>query len=56
MRGKEAIVKLLEQAGVEVVFGLCGDTSLQVDRLVQLIAEIRACRGVLSGRSSQSEA
>jgi acetolactate synthase-1/2/3 large subunit len=28
MRGKEAIVKLLEQAGVEVVFGLCGDTSL----------------------------
>jgi len=28
MRGKEAIVRLLEQAGVEVVFGLCGDTSL----------------------------
>jgi acetolactate synthase-1/2/3 large subunit len=28
MRGKEAIVKLLEQAGVEVVFGLCGDTRL----------------------------
>jgi acetolactate synthase-1/2/3 large subunit len=28
MQGKEAIVKLLEQAGVEVVFGLCGDTSL----------------------------
>ena len=28
MRGKEAIFRLLEQAGVEVVFGLCGDTSL----------------------------
>ncbi len=28
MQGKEAIVKLLEQAGVNVVFGLCGDTSL----------------------------
>ena len=28
MRGQEAIVRLLEQAGVEVVFGLCGDTSL----------------------------
>lgn len=28
MLGKEAIIKLLEQAGVEVVFGLCGDTSL----------------------------
>jgi acetolactate synthase-1/2/3 large subunit len=28
MQGKEAIVRLLENAGVEVVFGLCGDTSL----------------------------
>ena len=28
MQGKEAIIRLLEQAGVEVVFGLCGDTSL----------------------------
>jgi acetolactate synthase-1/2/3 large subunit len=28
MRGQEAIVRLLELAGVEVVFGLCGDTSL----------------------------
>jgi acetolactate synthase-1/2/3 large subunit len=28
MRGQEAIVRLLEQADVEVVFGLCGDTSL----------------------------
>lgn len=28
MLGKEAIVRLLEQVGVEVVFGLCGDTSL----------------------------
>lgn len=28
MQGKEAIVRLLEKAGVEVVFGLCGDTSL----------------------------
>jgi len=28
MQGKDAIVRLLEQAGVEVVFGLCGDTSL----------------------------
>jgi len=28
MRGQEAIIRLLEQAGVEVVFGLCGDTSL----------------------------
>lgn len=28
MQGKEAIVRLLEKAGVKVVFGLCGDTSL----------------------------
>jgi acetolactate synthase-1/2/3 large subunit len=28
MQASEAIVRLLEQAGVEVVFGLCGDTSL----------------------------
>jgi acetolactate synthase-1/2/3 large subunit len=28
MQGKDAIMRLLEQAGVEVVFGLCGDTSL----------------------------
>ena len=28
MQGKDAIIRLLEQAGVEVVFGLCGDTSL----------------------------
>lgn len=28
MLGKDAIVRLLEKAGVEVVFGLCGDTSL----------------------------
>ena len=28
MRGQEAIIRLLEQAGVELVFGLCGDTSL----------------------------
>ncbi|MEJ2164089.1 MAG: thiamine pyrophosphate-binding protein, partial [Desulfobacterales bacterium] len=28
MQGKDAIVRLLEQAEVEVVFGLCGDTSL----------------------------
>lgn len=28
MKGKEAIIKLLEKVGVEVVFGLCGDTSL----------------------------
>jgi acetolactate synthase-1/2/3 large subunit len=26
--GAEALVRLLEGAGVEVVFGLCGDTSL----------------------------
>jgi len=28
MTGSQAIVKILEQAGVEVVFGLCGDTTL----------------------------
>jgi len=28
VRGSEALVRMLEQAGVEVVFGLCGDTSL----------------------------
>jgi acetolactate synthase-1/2/3 large subunit len=28
MRGSEAVVKLLQDAGVEVIFGLCGDTSL----------------------------
>ena len=28
MRGADALVDLLEQLGVEVVFGLCGDTSL----------------------------
>lgn len=28
MNGSEALVRMLEQAGVEVIFGLCGDTSL----------------------------
>ena len=28
MKGSEALVRLFEQAGVEVVFGLCGDTTL----------------------------
>ena len=28
MRGSEAIVQMLRQLGVEVIFGLCGDTSL----------------------------
>jgi acetolactate synthase-1/2/3 large subunit len=28
MRGSEAFVELLEQLGVEVIFGLCGDTTL----------------------------
>ena len=28
MNGSQAIVRILEQAGVEVVFGLCGDTTL----------------------------
>ena len=28
MRGSEAVVKLLRDVGVEVIFGLCGDTSL----------------------------
>ena len=28
MRGGEAVVKLLRDVGVEVIFGLCGDTSL----------------------------
>jgi acetolactate synthase-1/2/3 large subunit len=28
MRGSEAVVKLLQDVGVEVIFGLCGDTSL----------------------------
>ncbi len=28
MKGQDAIIRLLEKAGVEVVFGLCGDTSL----------------------------
>jgi acetolactate synthase-1/2/3 large subunit len=28
MRGSEALVKMLKDAGVEVIFGLCGDTSL----------------------------
>ena len=28
MRGSEAVVQLLRDVGVEVIFGLCGDTSL----------------------------
>src|SRR5262245_6499404 len=28
MRGSEAVVRMLQQLGVEVLFGLCGDTSL----------------------------
>ena len=28
MRGSEALVKMLKDVGVEVIFGLCGDTSL----------------------------
>jgi len=28
MKGSHALVQMLEQAGVEVLFGLCGDTSL----------------------------
>jgi acetolactate synthase-1/2/3 large subunit len=28
MRGSEVVVRMLQQAGVDVVFGLCGDTSL----------------------------
>lgn len=28
MRGSYALVQMLEQEGVEVIFGLCGDTSL----------------------------
>ena len=28
MLGSEAVVKLLDDVGVEVIFGLCGDTSL----------------------------
>ncbi len=28
MRGSEAVVQLLDQVGVEIIFGLCGDTSL----------------------------
>lgn len=28
MKGSQAVVRMLEQVGVEVVFGLCGDTSL----------------------------
>ena len=28
MRGSEAVVKLLQDIGVEVIFGLCGDTTL----------------------------
>ena len=28
MRGSEAVVRMLQQLGVDVLFGLCGDTSL----------------------------
>ena len=28
LRGSEAVVRMLQQLGVEVIFGLCGDTSL----------------------------
>jgi len=28
MKGSQAVIRMLEQIGVEVVFGLCGDTSL----------------------------
>ena len=28
MRGRDGLVQMLEQEGVEVIFGLCGDTSL----------------------------
>lgn len=30
MRGADAFVRLLEELGVEVIFGLCGDTSLPI--------------------------
>jgi acetolactate synthase-1/2/3 large subunit len=28
MRGSDALVQMMEQVSVEVIFGLCGDTSL----------------------------
>lgn len=28
MRGSDAFVQMMEQVSVEVIFGLCGDTSL----------------------------
>jgi acetolactate synthase-1/2/3 large subunit len=28
LRGADAVVRILEQLGIDVVFGLCGDTSL----------------------------
>ncbi|TVQ33742.1 MAG: thiamine pyrophosphate-binding protein [Geminicoccaceae bacterium] len=42
LTGAEAMVRLLQQHGVEVVFGLCGDTSLPLyDALYRLDHDIR---------------
>ncbi len=45
MKGAEAVVRLLEQAGVEVIFGLCGDTSLP---LYEALAQSSAVRHLLT--------
>lgn len=45
MRGAEALVKMLEELGVEVVFGLCGDTSLP---MYEALAESETIRHVLT--------
>ncbi|MHC4235715.1 MAG: thiamine pyrophosphate-binding protein, partial [Planctomycetota bacterium] len=41
MRGADAFVRMLEEFGVEVVFGLCGDTSLPLYEALSDSAKIR---------------
>ncbi len=41
MRGADAFVRLLEELGVEVVFGLCGDTSLPMYEALSVSEKIR---------------
>ena len=45
MRGGDAVVAVLEQLGVEVVFGLCGDTSLP---MYQALSGSKSIRHVLT--------
>ena len=45
MRGADAFVGVLERLGVDVIFGLCGDTSLP---MYEVLAESESIRHVLT--------